>query len=129
MNTFFKGTLLLAVAAFAGECIEFLVNMVLARELGENGLGMYMSILPTIFLVVLLASFELPISISKFIAEKDKKYHQSMLNHVIKLTVIFTAVLLPIAYYAPLYYRFQHAFVLPLPSHIYRQFVRTLNGA
>ena len=97
MNTFFKGTLLLAVAAFAGECIEFLVNMVLARELGENGLGMYMSILPTIFLVVLLASFELPISISKFIAEKDKKYHQSMLNHVIKLTVIFTAVLLPIA--------------------------------
>lgn len=97
MNTFFKGTLLLAVAAFAGECIEFLVNMVLARELGENGLGMYMSILPTIFLIVLLASFELPISISKFIAEKDKKYHQSMLNHVIKLTVIFTAVLMPLA--------------------------------
>jgi stage V sporulation protein B len=97
MNTFFKGTLLLAVAAFAGECIEFLVNMVLARELGENGLGMYMSILPTIFLVVLLASFELPIAISKFIAEKDKKYHQSMLNHVIKLTVIFTAVLMPLA--------------------------------
>lgn len=97
MNTFFKGTLLLAVAAFAGECIEFLVNMVLARELGENGLGMYMSILPTIFLIVLLASFELPISISKFIAEKDKKYHRSMLNHVIKLTVIFTAVLMPLA--------------------------------
>ncbi|MEH7122449.1 polysaccharide biosynthesis protein [Bacillus sp. JJ1773] len=97
MNKFFKGTLLLAVAAFAGECIEFLVNMVLARELGERGLGMYMSILPTIFLIVLLASFELPISISKFIAEKDKKYHYSMLNHVIKLTVIFTAILLPLA--------------------------------
>ncbi|MBP2241908.1 stage V sporulation protein B [Cytobacillus eiseniae] len=97
MNTFFKGTLLLAVAAFAGECIEFLVNMVLARELGESGLGLYMSILPTIFLIVLLASFELPISISKFIAEQDKKYHKSMLNHVIKLTVLFTAILLPLA--------------------------------
>lgn len=97
MNKFFKGTLLLAVAAFAGECIEFLVNMVLARELGEGGLGLYMSILPTIFLIVLLASFELPISISKFIAEKDRKYHYSMLNHVIKLTVMFTAVLLPLA--------------------------------
>ena len=71
--------------------------MVLARELGEQGLGLYMSILPTIFLIVLLASFELPISISKFIAEKDKKYHFSMLNHVIKLTVIFTAILLPAA--------------------------------
>ncbi|WP_066295781.1 polysaccharide biosynthesis protein [Bacillus sp. FJAT-29937] len=97
MNKFFKGTLLLAVAAFAGECIEFVVNMVLARELGERGLGLYMSILPTIFLIVLLASFELPISISKFIAEKDKKYHFSMLNHVIKLTIIFTAILLPLA--------------------------------
>lgn len=97
MNKFFKGTLLLAVAAFAGECIEFLVNMVLARELGESGLGMYMSILPTIFLIVLLASFELPVSISKFIAEKDKKYHRSMLNHVIKLTVVFTAILMPLA--------------------------------
>lgn len=97
MNKFFKGTLLLAVAAFVGECIEFLVNMVLARELGERGLGMYMSILPTIFLIVLLASFELPISISKFIAEKDKKYHHSMLNHVIKLTIGFTCILLPLA--------------------------------
>ncbi|MFO1442586.1 polysaccharide biosynthesis protein [Bacillus sp. Bva_UNVM-123] len=97
MNKFFKGTLLLALAAFAGECLEFLVNMILARELGERGLGMYMSILPTIFLIVLLASFELPISISKFIAEKDKKYHQSMLNQVIKWTVIFTVILLPVA--------------------------------
>ncbi|KAB2336048.1 polysaccharide biosynthesis protein [Cytobacillus depressus] len=96
MNKFFKGTLLLAVAAFAGECIEFLVNMVLARELGERGLGLYMSILPTIFLIVLLASFELPISISKFIAEKDKKYHYSMLNHVIKWTIIFTMILVPL---------------------------------
>ncbi|GLB59981.1 polysaccharide biosynthesis protein [Cytobacillus sp. NCCP-133] len=97
MSKFFKGVVLLALAAFASECIEFVVNMVLARELGERGLGMYMSILPTIFLIVLLASFELPISISKFIAEKDNKYHLSMLNHVIKLTTLFTAVLVPIA--------------------------------
>ncbi|WP_026583436.1 polysaccharide biosynthesis protein [Bacillus sp. J33] len=97
MSKFFKGVVLLALAAFASECIEFIVNMVLARELGERGLGMYMSILPTIFLIVLLASFELPISISKFIAEKDKKYHLSMLNHVITLTILFTAILVPIA--------------------------------
>ncbi|NRG48183.1 polysaccharide biosynthesis protein [Bacillus sp. CRN 9] len=97
MNKFFKGLTLLVLAAFAGECIEFLLNMVLARELGEHGLGMYMSILPTIFLIVLLASFEMPVSISKFIAEKDQKYHYSMLNHVIRLTVIFSLILIPIA--------------------------------
>lgn len=93
MSSFYKGTLLLIVTAFFGECIEFLVNMVLARELGERGLGMYMSILPTIFLIVLLASFEFPIAISKFIAERDRKYHLGMLRHVIHLTIIFTTVL------------------------------------
>ncbi|RYI25735.1 MULTISPECIES: polysaccharide biosynthesis protein [Bacillus] len=93
MNSFLKGTLVLVIASFLGECIEFLVNMVLARELGEQGLGMYMSILPTIFLVMLLASFELPISVSKFVAEKEEKYHRSMLGHAIRLTIVFSSVL------------------------------------
>ena len=94
MNPFLKGTILLIAAAFIGECVEFFINMVLARELGENGLGMYMSILPTVFLIVLLASFEMPVSISKFIAEKDKRIHQSMLSHVLKWTIMTTAVLM-----------------------------------
>jgi stage V sporulation protein B len=96
MRTFFKGTLLLVVAAFLGECIEFLINMVLARELGEKGMGLYMSILPSIFLIVILASLELPISISKFVAEKEEEFHRSMLRHVTRLTVIFTLIFLTI---------------------------------
>lgn len=96
MNSFFKGVLLLAAVAFAGEIIEFIVNMILARELGEQGLGMYMSILPTVFLIVLLASFELPVSISKFIAEREQKHHYSMLNTVLKWTVIFSLIVVPI---------------------------------
>lgn len=58
------------VTAFAGECLEFLINMILARELGEAGLGTYMSILPTVFLIVILSSMELPISLSKFSQRK-----------------------------------------------------------
>lgn len=90
MSTFVKGSLLLIGASFLGECVEFIMNMVLAKELGERGLGLYMSILPTVFLIVLLASFELPISISKFIAERDAKYHRHMLKSAIHLTVIIT---------------------------------------
>ena len=55
---------------------------------------MYMAILPTVFLIVFLASFEMPVSISKFVAEKDKRIHQSMLSHVLKWTIIMTAVLM-----------------------------------
>lgn len=94
MNTFLKGSLLLILASFLGECVEFLMNMVLAAELGERGLGLYMSILPTVFLIVLLASFELPISLSKFIAERDFQYHRSMLNYALRMTAVISTVFL-----------------------------------
>lgn len=96
MNTFFKGTLLLVIAAFIGECLEFVINVVLAKELGEEGLGLYMSILPSIIFIAVLASLELPISISKFVAEKDKKFHQSMIKHATHFIVLFTILLVVI---------------------------------
>jgi stage V sporulation protein B len=97
MKTFIRATLVLAVAAFVGECMEFVINMVLAKELGEKGLGLYMSILPTIFLVVVLASLELPISISKLVAEKDEVYHRSILSQVTKFAILFTTFFLALA--------------------------------
>lgn len=97
MNSFFKGALLLIIAAFIGECIEFLVNIVLARELGEEGLGLYMSILPTIIFVVVLASIELPISISKFVAEKEQIFHHSMLMHALRFASVCTVVFVGIS--------------------------------
>ncbi|KMJ57534.1 multidrug transporter MatE [Bacillus sp. LL01] len=109
MNKFFKGTLLLAVAAFLGESIEFIVNMILAKNLGEEGMGLYMSVLPVIFLVVVISSLELPISISKFVAAKEEKYHQSMLHHAMRLAVVFTIMVLIIAALTlPLIPVFQH---------------------
>ncbi|QFT87828.1 Sporulation protein YkvU [Bacillus sp. THAF10] len=109
MNKFFKGTLLLATAAFLGESIEFIVNMVLAKNLGEEGMGLYMSVLPIVFLVVVISSLELPISISKFVAAKEEKYHQSMLQHAMRLTIIFTIMVLVIgACLLPLLPVFQH---------------------
>lgn len=97
MNKFFKGAFLLIFVAFIGECFEFLINMILARSLGERGMGLYMSILPTLFLVIILASLELPVSISKYIAEKSKEYHRNILHHAIRLAVMLAAILFVIA--------------------------------
>ena len=97
MNSFVKGTLLLVIAAFFGECLEFFVNMILARELGEEGMGLYMTILPIIFFVVIIASLELPVSISKFIAEKQRETHYHMLKHTLFLTLLFTIVFIVVA--------------------------------
>ncbi|SDH94418.1 stage V sporulation protein B [Alteribacillus persepolensis] len=96
-KTFIAGTFLLIIAAFLGECLEFLINMVLARELGEKGLGLYMSILPTIVFLVVIASMELPISLSKAVAERDKVYHRSLLEHTIRFTAAFMVAFLAIS--------------------------------
>lgn len=97
MNIFFRGVLLLAAAALVGESLEFIVNMVLARQLGELGLGHYMSIFPTVILIIIIASLELPISISKFVAEKEDKQHYSMLKHATKLTLLLTLAMIVLA--------------------------------
>lgn len=97
MAIFYRGVLYLAISAFLGESIEFLVNMILARELGKHGLGLYMSILPSIFLIILLSSFELHVSISKLIAEKESKYHRTILHHAIVIAIVFTSLLLLLA--------------------------------
>ena len=97
MAIFYKGILFLALSAFLGEGVEFLVNLILAKELGKHGLGLYMSILPSIYLLVLLSSFELPVSISKFVAEKEEKFHRNILYHAITITIIFTSILLVLA--------------------------------
>ncbi len=94
LTELYKGVFFLAVSSFIGESIEFFVNMILARELGKHGLGLYMSILPSIFLIVLLSSFELQVSISKFIAEKEGRYHRSILHHAITIAIVFTCILL-----------------------------------
>ncbi|WP_100371729.1 polysaccharide biosynthesis protein [Bacillus sp. FJAT-45037] len=98
MNTFLKGAILLILVAFIGECLEFLINMILARELGEEGLGMYMSILPTVMFVVVIASLELPISISKFVAEKEPIFHRNMLHHAIRFAMFSTILFVVIAF-------------------------------
>ncbi|MGG5252273.1 oligosaccharide flippase family protein [Neobacillus sp. SM06] len=97
MAIFYRGVLYLAISAFIGESIEFFVNMILARELGKHGLGLYMSILPSVFLIILLSSFELHVSISKLIAEKDNKFHRTILHHAIVIAIVFTSLLLLLA--------------------------------
>ncbi|MGE7217640.1 polysaccharide biosynthesis protein [Priestia koreensis] len=92
MNAFLKGTFVLASAAFLGELVEFLVNMILARELGKEGMGIYMSVLPIIFLIATVASLEFPISIAKFIAEHDRKEHRHMMKHATRFALFMTVI-------------------------------------
>ncbi|WP_043933264.1 oligosaccharide flippase family protein [Bacillus sp. EB01] len=93
MNSFFRGTVILVCAAFLGECVEFFVNMQLARELKEEGMGVFMSLMPIIFFLMILATLEMPVSISKYIAENKRDTHLSLLRHALKLGLQATLVM------------------------------------
>ncbi|OCA81645.1 multidrug transporter MatE [Bacillus sp. FJAT-27225] len=94
MNSFLRGTIILICAAFLGECVEFFVNMQLARELKEEGMGIFMSLMPIIFFLMILATLEMPVSISKYIAENKQDTHLSLLRHALRLGVLTTIVLI-----------------------------------
>lgn len=114
MNSFIRGTSLLIGAAFLGECIDFFINMILARELQEKGMGLYMSILPIILLVFITASLELPISISKFIAENKQEHHYNLLQHALKLAsfVMFIVFILTMIFFSfPTFTNYFHPYV------------------
>ena len=97
MAIFYKGILFLAASAFLGEGVEFLINLILAKKLGKHGLGLYMCILPTIYLIVLLSSFQLPVSISKFDAEKEESLIEISFIMRLQLSIILTNILLSLA--------------------------------
>ncbi|MCM2676821.1 oligosaccharide flippase family protein [Alkalicoccobacillus plakortidis] len=99
MNPFFRGALLLSTAALAGESLEFLINVVLANELGEHNFGLYMAILPTLVFVVVLSSLELQVSVSKMVAERENSEHISLLKAALKLAIIVATTCLTAAFF------------------------------
>ena len=52
MSKFIKGTLILIVASLITRILGFINRIVIARFIGEEGVGLYMMALPTLFLVI-----------------------------------------------------------------------------
>src|SRR5699024_11078778 len=72
-QTFLQGTLILIFAGMITRFLGFTNRLVVARFLGEEGVGLYMMALPTLFLVMTLTQIGLPVAISKRVAEADAR--------------------------------------------------------
>lgn len=73
MSKFLKGTLILLIASLITRVLGFINRIVIARFIGEEGVGLYMMALPTLFLVVNITQLGLPIAISKYVAEANAR--------------------------------------------------------
>ncbi|WHX99439.1 stage V sporulation protein B [Neobacillus sp. DY30] len=105
MSKFLKGTFILLIAGLITRVLGFINRIVIARSIGEEGVGLYMMAYPTFILVVTLTQMGLPVAISKNIAEAEAKgNHQETkkilvvsLAITIALSLIFTPALILLA--------------------------------
>lgn len=102
MSKFLRGTLILLVAGLITRVLGFINRIVIARFIGEEGVGLYMMAFPTFILVITITQIGLPVAISKNIAEaeavgdkaKIKKILVVSLATTMTLSAIFTPALI-----------------------------------
>ncbi|MDQ0219337.1 stage V sporulation protein B [Peribacillus cavernae] len=105
MSKFLRGTFILLIATLITRILGFINRIVIARFIGEEGVGLYMMALPTLFLVITITQLGLPVAISKFVAEADargddkkvKKILVVALTCTFGLSLIFTPAMLLLA--------------------------------
>lgn len=105
MSKFLKGTFILLVAGLITRVLGFIYRIVLARSIGEEGVGLYMMAYPTFILVVTIVQLGLPVAISKNIAEAEAKGDHAGIKKIlvvslattISLSIIITPALLLLA--------------------------------
>jgi len=93
--------MILLIAGLITRVLGFINRIVLARFIGEEGVGLYMMAFPTFILVVTITQLGLPVAISKHVAEaeakgdfrKIKKILVVSLATTISLSAIFTPAL------------------------------------
>src|SRR5699024_2171554 len=85
---FIRGTLMLVIAGMTTRLLGFINRIVVARLMGEEGVGIYMMALPSLFLLITLTQIGLPIAISKRVAEANAMDDRQKIKQIISLSVL-----------------------------------------
>nr|WP_295969656.1 stage V sporulation protein B [uncultured Bacillus sp.] len=102
MSKFLKGTIILLATGLITRILGFINRIVIARFIGEEGVGLYMMAVPTFILAITITQIGLPVAISKNVAEaetagdtsKIKKILVVSLTTTLTLSILFTPILL-----------------------------------
>lgn len=92
-QTFLKGTLILIIAGFFTRILGFINRIVLARFVGEEGVGLYMMAMPSLVLVITMTQLGLPVAISKLVAEAEAQGDNKRIKKILVVSLSITAAL------------------------------------
>jgi stage V sporulation protein B len=92
-QTFLKGTLILILAGLITRVLGFVNRIVVARIMGEEGVGLYMMAVPTLLLTITLTQLGLPVAISKLVAEAEAVGDRKRIKKILVVSLATTGIL------------------------------------
>lgn len=96
-NKFVRGTLILLTGGFLSKFLGFILKIIITREIGVEGIGLYSLITPTFSLFITIATFSFPVAISKLVSDPKRSSKKvifsiipaSLFLNIITLVIIF----------------------------------------
>jgi len=91
-NKFIKSTIILIIGGFITKILAMIIKIFLTRSIGDDGIGLYMLVLPTFNLFITLCTLSLSTSISKLISEKGNS--KKIVLSIIPISLIYNFILM-----------------------------------
>ena len=95
-NVFFKSTLILLIGGIFGKIVGFILKIIITRNLGATGMGLYSMLSPTSSLLSTIAIFSYPTAISKIISEQSRNTKTLFLSIIPIALLINIITIIPI---------------------------------
>ena len=77
---FIRSTMILLIGGAITKILGMIIKIVMTRNIGSTGMGIYMLLSPTFMLLISLAQLGLPIAISTLIAKEENKAKEIILS-------------------------------------------------
>jgi len=71
-NKFIKSTIILIIGGLITKVLGMVIKVILTRTIGNEGIGLYMLILPTFNLFITLCNLGVPTAITKLVSERNR---------------------------------------------------------
>lgn len=91
-NKFIKSAIILTIGGGITKILAMVIKIFLTRSIGDDGIGLYMLILPTFNLFITLSTMSLATAISKLVAEKGTG--QKIILPIIPISLIYNFILM-----------------------------------
>lgn len=90
---FIKSTIILVIGGLITKVLGMVIRIIMTRYIKTEGIGLYMLVLPSFNLFITIATFSLPISISKIVAEESRD-NKKLIIGIVPIALIFNIILM-----------------------------------